>query len=480
MAPKRTDTLKTRNFPMPEPTWTASPGGTYTRPLLGSEALSDGLSLRADGGGEGCMGISFSSTITPTALCDRVRDALLRLRYHSPLIAARLVSADSSQIRWWSYSVASDLSKANEWCLRALKVHHDGPSVEDFVATMSRARLPYREGTDELFFACHLLLRESGPHSLFFHGTHAIMDAAPTLDAFAQMLSWISDPPDGSELSWGHEWVNLPEGPITATGGEGEGQDVEIPKLVRRMEAIASNPKPSESLKPQRREIQDQGASVRVQHCIDAARSSRLIRNVRLSGLSITVLFEAAQALTVFERNHIPSEDEDTAHVTHDFSAISLKKRLVSPQDHFVSAMVLVPIVLHYRDVKLLEGKERLVRAMEIMKEQYDGWKSSAHLPSVALRWAPPSAPNPYAGFFTNIGDIDAIMPKAWPDAERRLIEVSDFVIGHRNSYNTRPLTHLWTFDGKIHLQVQASDMWDAEYLSLFALDVIEHAMLLI
>ncbi|KZV85692.1 hypothetical protein EXIGLDRAFT_725556 [Exidia glandulosa HHB12029] len=470
---------------MVEPPWTSPQDGVYSRPLLGSEALADSVSVMADGCMEVCHGLAFTTTLAEENIPGRVFDAMLRLRFESPLVAGMLVADEKSPNRRWVYRAAKDYNEAIAWCQRALIIHQHAGPAEDFIAIANGMRLPYEVDHYTLFFTCHLLLCDSGTHWLFFHGTHAIMDAIPTLEALAQMLGWISVPEASylfpvSRLAWGSEWTNLPEGPVTSTGGPQEGCESEVPRLLRRMEEVASNSTPTVSLRPQRTEIREQGRSIRFHRSIDRFQTSELIRETKALGLSVTVLFEAAQVLATLARSEIGPEDMTTAHVTLDASIIALKRRFVSPhkdKPHFVSAMTMVPLDIPYNAVSEMDSKTQLIAVMKMLQAQYAEWNSSPHLPWLGSQYF---RTTPHAGLITNIGVVENIVPRLWPDQNQAVIEVHKMAFGHRNAQSTRPITHLWTMNSTLHLQIQVSDMWDDEYIQAYMDDIISNALLLL
>lgn len=134
-----------------------------------------------------------------------------------------------------------DLVDAYAWAKATVTVHNDAPSDEDFILAMSERRLPYEPSpARKQYFSVHLLLRNSGEHSVFTHGTHAILDARPNLRVlrhFFRALSGEFDQVPLAKLSWGAEVVNLPADIVTIMGGmKGEtpgGYGLEVPKELR-------------------------------------------------------------------------------------------------------------------------------------------------------------------------------------------------------------------------------------------------------
>ncbi|KAG6373770.1 hypothetical protein JVT61DRAFT_5913 [Boletus reticuloceps] len=70
-------------------------------------------------------------------------------------------------------------------------------------------RLPYTDGNESD--------DGSKEYSLYFHGSHSILDARSALHALNLMCEWISAEGMDIRIEPSEEWKNLPVGPITAT-----------------------------------------------------------------------------------------------------------------------------------------------------------------------------------------------------------------------------------------------------------------------
>lgn len=142
--------------------------------------------------------------------------------------------------RSWAYPAVQSQSEFAIWLNDAFCTvqRDDDLNVDAFVQDISRCRLPYEfRNASPLWFRCYLLLGDSNTHGLYFHGPHAIMDGVPTLNAFALMFQWMtSDTAEPAErLPWGTEWLNLPLGPVNATGGPREDWDVAGVDLLKQL-----------------------------------------------------------------------------------------------------------------------------------------------------------------------------------------------------------------------------------------------------
>lgn len=136
------------------------------------------------------------------------------------------------------------------WVDETLTIRHGPLNMEAFVHEMNARRLPYTHSDGhEQHIHVYLLIDESvDEHALFMHGSHAIMDARPTLRTLDVLLGWISSPPTVplDALAWGTEWKNLPAGPITATGGPSDTWSTKGVELVQEVGQALMNPVVSE------------------------------------------------------------------------------------------------------------------------------------------------------------------------------------------------------------------------------------------
>lgn len=116
---------------------------------------------------------------------------------------------------------------------------------------------------------------------------------------------------------------------------------------------------------------------------------------------------------------------------------------------------------------------------MDRLKAEYDEYLSNPHLPHLnahifALKplTVAPSATwrNPASLLVTNVGSLDRMIPLTYGVStsaadSRSEIEVQDLAFQHRWSQSARPLIHLWSIGGRLHIQAVAADVWDMQYL---------------
>lgn len=143
--------------------------------------------------------------------------------------------------RTWAYQPVQSLSEFAIWLDNAFCAVQRGGDLDinSFVQDISRCRLPYElHDANPLWFRCYLLFGSGNTYGLYFHGPHAIMDGVPTLNAFALMFQWMTNTTEPAEsLPWGMEWLNLPLGPVNATGGPREDWDVAGVELLDQLSA---------------------------------------------------------------------------------------------------------------------------------------------------------------------------------------------------------------------------------------------------
>lgn len=478
--------------PPAEPLWTSRTQDgvvSYTRPLIGSELLMFALHERDDGTADVCFGLTFTTDLKSNVLGERLKGALGYLRFISPLLACTIEKdAVDSAVNHWVYTPASDSQEVEQWAANSFKLIDDAVTPDEFVSQMVATRLPYvhPDGTKQYWKIYLLPNTPGGRMAIFTHGTHAIFDARPNLNMLRIILEEIvlqdRDHHVG-QLPWGEEWKNLAPGPVTATGGPRPDWGTEGMKILRRWKALRTSDIPSHSLKPARLEIKDIGRQSCIHEAIDVETSSRIIKGLKQTGHTVTRLFEAALIIAMFEQNPELNAPPDEAHVTLDLSFISLSQYLVPPYNqlsHITSTSVIVPVKVPFTTVQSeTDPRKKLCAVMDRLKAEYDEYLSNPHLPHLnahifalkPLTVAPSSTwRNPASLLVTNVGSLDRMIPltygvSASATSSRPEIEVQDLAFQHRWSHSARPLVHLWTIGGKLHIQVVAADVWDMQYL---------------
>ncbi|KZT66960.1 hypothetical protein DAEQUDRAFT_674132 [Daedalea quercina L-15889] len=409
-----------------EPLWepiTRDAGPAYSRPLLGSELLTDQFHRYHDG---------FACPIIA---------ATLELGIHDP------------RLRSWLYTPAKGAKEVREWAQEVVVVLDEPMEPDAFVGQTVERRLPYvlSNGREQLI-RVYLFERvgdAEGAYSLFLHGPHCIMDARPTLDLFWFMFHSMSEsnPAPLESFEWGSEWKNLPVGPVVATGGprpDWEGQGI---PAIQKIGSLLANPVPTLSIVPQRTEVGIVGRSCRVRKTFDEQQSAQILKHTKAAGCTVTHLFEAAQMIAIVARNpelRVPPSD---AHVTYPLGFMSLAKFRVPPYDtrsQVVSSMAALPITSRYEEIPQPSqvDKEALTALMRKLKAQYDDYLKNPHFPHLTaalMRLAPPYEPvnpNPYATAITNIGVIDNMIPTTWRqdnDASKEpVFTITSMSVGHR------------------------------------------------
>ena len=169
-------------------------------------------------------------------------------RFDSPITATTLEPGiHDPQLRSWLYTPIQNLDDLHSWASEMLTVLDDPVDPSQFVQSMNAARLPYILPDGRSQYLRLYLIRPKGTinsFGLFFHGTHAFMDAHPTLVALALVLDYMTAPnlPDVATLPWGTEWKNLPAGPMVSTGGRRVEWDNEGNALLAKVIGAFSNP----------------------------------------------------------------------------------------------------------------------------------------------------------------------------------------------------------------------------------------------
>ncbi|KAG1730519.1 uncharacterized protein EDB91DRAFT_1059391 [Suillus paluster] len=348
-------------------------------------------------------------------------------------------------------------------------------SDDDFVFSINQVRLPYTNG-DELIikqhFGCHLVLRPSGLHSIFFHTAHCLADAFVIYNALYRIFDFITNDthPSLDSLDWGQEWRNLPVGPITATGGPRDGWEAGVEALHTAARQAMEHQQHSKCLIPQRDQVLVRGASAR-HRILDAKTFKEILDALALTDFTVTQLFEAAQVLTVLRAHHSELLREDRANVLLDFTIIAYQRFLVPPHDarsHHVSFLCAFPMVVYASDVPWeASPKAQLLAVMTKIREQYSIRLSNKHLPHIGSDQYFQDNPNALA--ITNLKKVEDSLPLNWPiGAQNPMVQISDMRLGGRLTDFYRPMTHIWTLRSELHIHLQFCDVYDKSYMEEF------------
>ncbi|KAJ6508820.1 hypothetical protein C8R45DRAFT_968835 [Mycena sanguinolenta] len=480
-----------------EPGWSLleRPTAVYSRPLLGSELMCDQFAQFYDGLAECCMGFTFNSSLQHEELISRTRHSFAQLRFVCPIIAASIDTVHDDVLRSFVYEPASDSERVLAWAAESVIVQERAVDVETFISTINQTRLPYTlsDGASQIL-RCYLLFSPNGDmneHAIFFHGSHTIMDARPTFKAFSLLLEFMakpSTPADIKNLPWGTEWKNLPAGPVTSTGGPRPGWNARGAEMLDKISNVLSNPIATHSLLPSREAATIPGKPVRAHRTLSVHDSARLLRALKEVQFTVTHLFEAAQAFAIFTVNPVSESDAQNAHITWPQGIISLGRWQVPPYTarnlQVISSHTLVPIQVAFADIDWSESpRERMLSLMKRLREAYNTFLTNPHLPhlmAAQVTLYPPRKPyislNPCSSTITNIGVIDqdlCLPPGSSNDGDFQVLSMS---FGHRVT-TPNPMTHLWTLNSKIYLQIEANDVWDKEYLEKYLDTIVSNVL---
>ncbi|KAJ6561037.1 hypothetical protein DFH09DRAFT_1481379 [Mycena vulgaris] len=441
------------------------------------------------------MGLKFKTTLAHSVIELRLREAMARFRYDCPFVAASISESSSAPGQFdWIYSAAHDYNQVLDWLDAAVHTHYNILDLDDFITSINQKRLPY-EGPHSLVVVCHVVFTTGDQHALLLHGTHAILDATPIMNALRFLVTSISNPgsSSASSMNWGLEWKNLPEGPIRSTGGLDGQHEAEFPRLVARLKALREKP-PSLGLEPQRSAIQRPGYPVRVHQTVPAETFLCVRNKLKEIGMSLTYLLEAATILTVFGWNSSTKKLSDADHVIFDparqgnssNTILILTGSIVynfsspRPRHTLFQPSVNVAIGVDFQDIRYATGYyDQLLHVAGLLKSQYASWLSSQHLPSLTSVYLPSAFPSPYAVYITNLGAVENSMPLTYQQdntGQPPILSIENIILSHR-LVTTRPIIHTWSIRSTLHLQIVACDVWDPSYLEKFLGGVVETAL---
>lgn len=184
------------------------------------------------------------------------------------MVAVTLQSGiHDAQIRSWVYVPVTDAQDAQSWAEDTVVVVQEAIDPTSFILAMNAKTLPYHLRTGRTQYFRVYIIRPAGEpniYGLFFHGTHALMDAKPTLAVFSLLLKLmtISSTTDIIDIQWGREIKNLPVGPVTALGGPRDDWDTVGADLFALTMRHRKNPLVGGSLSLDRASVVDQRRTV--------------------------------------------------------------------------------------------------------------------------------------------------------------------------------------------------------------------------
>ncbi|KAF8548798.1 hypothetical protein OG21DRAFT_1489069 [Imleria badia] len=351
----------------------------YTRPLVGSELT---MHKHWNTDGEVCIGVNFTSSLRVEELMDRSREALDKLRFVCPIIACTVEDVVVSPR--WVYTPSAD---REAWLNLALAVEERGASLNppEFVRSINLKRLPYVDGNGTAILLRAYLLTtstegadDSKEYGLYFHGSHAIIDAGPALHALNLMCEWISGEGMDVKIEPSEEWKNLPVDPITATGGPSQEWEPAGTRLLQDFAEQNARTVPCHTLAPPSRPLNMSDPPFHYTITASESETTAIIAETKKLRVSVSALFHAAHCLAQIKMNPIPEGTEV------DFSSgstvVSLERHMkppVNPRTHFISSFTLMPLRFSLAPV-LMERSEkgRLIMTAKMLQERFDRYLS--------------------------------------------------------------------------------------------------------
>ncbi|KAG9313340.1 hypothetical protein JVU11DRAFT_5645 [Chiua virens] len=293
----------------------------YTRPLVGSELTMERYWNAFDADGEVCIGVDFTSSLSAEELKCLARQALSKLRFVCPIVACTIEDIASPR---WVYTPSAD---REAWLDLAFVVEERGESLNqsEFIQRINLTRLPYTDGTGtSTLFRVYLLTtsKESDnsnkEYGLYFHGTHAIIDAGPAIRGLNLMCEWMSGNGLDVVIMPSEEWQNLPVDPIAATGGPSPEWETYGSKLLEEFAEQDARTTPFHTLAPPPRPPNKLEPPFHYATSLSESETATVIAQTKKLGVSVTTLFHAAHCLAQFKMHPVQGATSEV-----DFSSIS-------------------------------------------------------------------------------------------------------------------------------------------------------------
>ncbi|KAH7910337.1 hypothetical protein BJ138DRAFT_1153090 [Hygrophoropsis aurantiaca] len=438
------------------------------------------------------MGVHFNTVLSAEDVISRAQHAAMKLRYEYPIVASYIDRrANTHQdLPAWVYVPLIGQAEAEAWLKEAFEVQRfDRPlDADSFILSINRTTLSAGRPTVRLYL---LVGRDDSEYAIYIRGPHSIMDAWPTLSVLNLFFQWMTDEPfnELGDFPWGTEGHNLPVGPVIATGGLSSAWDTEGQELIMRIASVQGITKTPHTLKPQRQECIAPESTIRHRLIVDEDVSLRLLAKAKSLGFTVGHLFEAAQMLALATQNPADEADiESGAFIRNPQTFVSIEKDLVHPyksKPHFISAHVWMPLYFPLKDLAVKDTpQQRLLNAMLLVKQQVASYTGNACFPQSLVKICDFVSPvgykvpkGSYGNTYTNLGVIENRLPilRGRSSAGIPLMEITDMTFGHRWTM-TSVTVHIWTFKSRLHIQVQAADNWDAEYLKAYVAAILEQA----
>ncbi|EMD35927.1 hypothetical protein CERSUDRAFT_85009 [Gelatoporia subvermispora B] len=251
------------------------------------------------------------------------------------------------------------------------------------------------------------------------------------------------------------------------------------------------DPKPSHTIHYQRSIPSDVAKTTRLIFVLSKSETVRILQNLKDYGVSPVHLLHAVSALAVFALNPVTDDDDLTAHVTHPTALMALSRWFVPSiniKTHFVSSMTLAPVRLAWRDLaNIPDEKDRLLRALQLYKVQFDAYLSSPHTAHLAAQMARLAGPEPDASVNiastvpTNVGNIEKMISTKWynlGDTREPVISLLHWHMGVKVTIPACPL-HMWTMNSQLTVQIHGSDHYDESVLRSYLNEIVRQIRLL-
>lgn len=468
--------------------WKAVDGqpGTVTRPLAGAELVLDQVRRLNDGLNDLSSGVLIDHGLPLAELLDRISESWLRLRFHSPLIGAKVYhDPDPETLGSWVYTAVT-LEQAKAWLQQSLHFHFypngqlTSEAVEEFVSAQIKTALPFDGKGDVLVYGHILVERSSGRMAIVIHGTHVIFDGPALLDFLYLFLEHIASPHSSTpstELDWGKEMSNLPPHPVHLVGGAQDGWEAEGIAMLKEMDLILSDERGSHTLRPSRLQVAAVGTVQKVYHSFDHEETSKILSSIKTLQSTVTVALEAAHVLATLNL-HAPTHYQGRTVLFP--SIVALRHKFCVPwnkRSTVVGTGSAVPITVTHNLLQHGTEREKLLNAMIDIKKQYTKWLSNPHHPLIvpaqqAMNPIRQKTTKPDAEI-TSLGVLDRKLPIVWKGEDGKdVLVIKDFSLSLRR---TTPvlMTHSWTLNGSLRIQCQGSDVWDIEQMQRFLDEIV-------
>lgn len=161
----------------------------------------------------------------------RLLNALVRLRYASPIVGAEArAGIHDPELRSWVYTPLASLVEAQKWARSSIQ---SASATNESTPENQLCEIVSQPLPENLLLKLYLYgPYTNGEYTLFVYSSHAVLEGQAMLDLLRTLLNWTVNPSPEEELVWGVEWRNLAPGAVVVLGGELEGWDVESPALL--------------------------------------------------------------------------------------------------------------------------------------------------------------------------------------------------------------------------------------------------------